>query len=48
MDAVLFGLFCFWAGHRLGKASAFAREYERRFDRENEEFLDQLRSGAAS
>jgi hypothetical protein len=32
-------------GYRLGKASAFTREYERRFDHENAEFLDRLRAG---
>jgi hypothetical protein len=36
VSAILFGLFCAWLGYRWGKASAFAREYERRFEHENE------------
>lgn len=47
ISLALFGLFCFWAGYRWGKVSTFAEEYERRFERENEEFLDRLRSGSA-
>lgn len=43
----LFGLLCLWAGYRWGKVSAFAEEYERKVERENEEFLDRLRSGSA-
>ncbi len=43
-----FGLLCLWAGYRWGKVSAFAEEYERKVDRENEEFLDRLRSGSAT
>jgi hypothetical protein len=48
MGAIVFGLICLWAGYRWGKASEVAREFDRRWDRENEEFLDQLRSGSAS
>ncbi|HET6791626.1 MAG TPA: hypothetical protein VFI35_08595 [Actinomycetota bacterium] len=47
MGAIVFGLLCLWAGYRLGRASAVAIEFERRFQRENEEFLDRLRSGSA-
>jgi hypothetical protein len=44
----LFGLSCLWAGYRWGKVSAFAEEYERKVERENDEFLDRLRSGSAT
>jgi hypothetical protein len=44
----LFGLFCIWAGYRWGRVTAFAQEYERKVERENEEFLDRLRSGSAT
>lgn len=44
----LFGLFCLWAGYRWGKVSAFAEAYERKVERENEEFLDRLRTGRAT
>jgi hypothetical protein len=43
----LFALFCLWAGYRWGKMSVFSEEYERKVERENEEFLDRLRSGSA-
>jgi hypothetical protein len=44
----LFGLFCLWAGYRWGKVSVFSEEYERKVERENEEFLDRLRSRSAT
>jgi hypothetical protein len=44
----LLGLFCLWAGYRWGRVTAFAEEYERRVEHENEEFLDRLRSGSAT
>ena len=44
----LFGLLCLWAGYRWGKVSAFAEEYEREVERENEEFLNRLRSDSAT
>ena len=44
----LFGLFCLWAGYRWGKVSAFAEEYERKLERENQDFLDRLRTGSAT
>jgi hypothetical protein len=47
VGAIVFGLFCLWAGYRWGRVSAVAVEFERRFERENEEFLDRLRSGSA-
>jgi hypothetical protein len=46
MDLVLIAFVCLWAGYRWGRASEAARELERRFERENEEFLDRLRETA--
>jgi uncharacterized membrane protein YkvA (DUF1232 family) len=48
MSAILFGLFCAWLGYRWGEASSFARGYEQRFERENEDFLNRLRTGSES
>ena len=44
----VFGAFCLWAGYRWGRVTAFAEEYERKVERENEEFLEGLRSGSAT
>jgi hypothetical protein len=46
VGAILFGLLCLWVGYRWGITAAFAREYERKWERESEEFLDQLRAGS--
>lgn len=46
MSAILVGLFCAWLGYRWGKASSFARGYEQGFERENEDFLNHLRTGS--
>jgi hypothetical protein len=48
MSAILFGFFCAWLGYGWGEASAFARGYEHRFERENEDFLNRLRTGSES
>jgi hypothetical protein len=48
MSAILFGLFGAWLGNRWGRASSFARAYEQRFERENEDFLNRLRTDSES
>lgn len=48
MELALIALVALWVGYRWGKASEAARELERRFERENEEFLDRLRETAAT
>jgi hypothetical protein len=48
ISLALFGLFCLWAGYRWGKVSAFAQEYQRKVESDNQEFLDRLRSGSAT
>jgi hypothetical protein len=46
MELSLIALACLWAGYRWGRASEAAHELERRFERENEEFLNRLRESA--